>query len=279
MSISQLSELIRSTIKIPSLPEVVLRIQSLTRNPDTGTKEIGEVIAQDPELAAKMLKIANSAFYGLRSPCLSAEHASSVLGMRVLKSIVSQVAIMDMFDGIESDGRFDVRDLWDHSIRTAHVCAFLHKKSTMPSEVEADELYMCGLLHDIGKMVLLTHHKSEYVNILVAADEQNIPSWSLEQQKLGYTHTDVGGVLGTHWALPDLLVNAITQHHAAVDTFIDQPVTVMVACADELGRCVAEQQWPAASAVFSKPVKTLLGLNDQAIQEIIEFTKGLTVEI
>lgn len=279
MSLTQLSAKIKSSIKIPSLPEVVQRIQALARDPETGTKEIGEVIAQDPELAAKMLKIANSAFYGLRTPCLSAEHASSVLGMRVLKSIVSQVAIMDMFDGVKGDSRFDVRDLWDHSIRTAQVCAFVHKQSTAPSEAESDEMYMCGLLHDIGKMVLLTQLKSEYVDILVDADERNIPSWGLEQQKLGYTHTEVGGVLGHHWGLPEVLVNAITQHHATLESVIDHPVTVMVACTDQLVRCVADEQWPAANAVFTGPIKQLLGLSDQAIEEIVEFARTLTVEI
>jgi len=279
MSINQLSAQIKSSLKIPSLPEVVQRIQSLARNPDTGTKEIGEVIAQDPELAAKMLKLANSAFYGLRSPCLSAEHASSVLGMRVLKSIVSQVAIMDMFDGIDNDGRFDVRALWDHSIRTAHICQFLHSKSTASFDVESDELYMCGLLHDIGKMVLLAHLKSEYVDILIAADGMKIPSSGLEQRELGYTHTDVGGVLGAHWSLPELLVNAITQHHAAGDALLDQPVTAMVSCSDQLVHCIAEEQWPAANAIFSKPIKQLLGLNDQSVDDVIEFGKTLVIEL
>lgn len=279
MSLTQISARIRANLKIPTIPEVVHRIMKLTQDPNVGTGEIGQAIAQDPEMSAKLLKVANSAFYGLRTPCLSAEHASTVLGMRVLKSIVSQVAVMDMFDSVEGGSAFDVRDLWEHSIRTGHVASFLHRKSTAPSEIESDELYMCGLLHDIGKMVLLDQMKGEYLEVVEASMKANIPSYRLEQDRFGFTHTEVGGVLGSHWNLPEVVVDAITRHHMDRREIVEMPVTVTVACADQLVRCVENEQWPACYAIFDGDVKRLLGLSDGSVEEIITFAKELEVEL
>lgn len=279
MSLTQISARIRGNLKIPTIPEVVHRIMKLAQDPDAGTREIGDAIAQDPELSAKLLKVANSAFYGLRTPCLSAEQASTVLGMRVLKSIVSQVAVMDMFDDVEGGEAFDVRELWDHSIRTGHTAGFIQKKATAAIDAEPDELYMCGLLHDIGQMVLLDQLKGAYLEVVEAAKRDNIPSWRLEQERFDFTHTDVGGVLGSHWGLPEVVVDAITRHHADRSAILDAPVTVVVACADQLVRCVEKEQWAAANAVFDAPTRQLLGLNDAAIEEVVEFVKGLEVEL
>ena len=159
------------------------------------------------------------------------------------------------------------------------MAGFIQKKSTVPSAVEADELYMCGLLHDIGKIVMLDQMKAEYVEVIQAAQQANIPSWRMEEDRFGFAHTAVGGVLGSHWNLPDVVVDAITRHHDELEAILDQPVTIVVACADQVVRCVEDELWPAAHAVFDGKVREMLGLSDAAVGEIVEFTKELEVEL
>ena len=95
--------LMRSNLSIPTLPEVVLRINELIERPDTGCSEIGTLVAEDAPLATKVLRLANSAYYGLAAECTSMEHASTVLGVRVLKNIVTQISVIQKFEHLDED--------------------------------------------------------------------------------------------------------------------------------------------------------------------------------
>src|SRR5205085_316330 len=91
-------QLIAKSLSIPTLPIVVQKVEALLRDPKVGTREIGSLVAEDPPLAAKVLKIANSSYYGLREHCVSTEQATAVLGMRVLRNVVTQAAVIKQFE-------------------------------------------------------------------------------------------------------------------------------------------------------------------------------------
>ena len=114
--------LIRSHLTLPTLPTVVAKINSLVDDPDVGTREIGQAVAEDAPIAAKVLKIANSAYYGLRETILSTEHASAVLGVRQLRTIAMQASVISQFEHLKRSA-FDIDQLWRHSIATGHACA------------------------------------------------------------------------------------------------------------------------------------------------------------
>jgi len=184
-------ELLKNNLTIPSLPVIVQEAERLLSDPKAGTKELGALIAQDAPITAKVLRIANSAYYGLAEPCVSTEQAAAVLGMRVLRNVLTQAAVMSEFSHLRQIEGFSIDDLWRHSIATGHVCATLAKKCTTPLSLTPEEFYVCGLLHDLGQIVMLSSLGNKYVDVIQQAREDEIPIQKAEECLLGFNHTDV----------------------------------------------------------------------------------------
>src|SRR5688572_864083 len=133
---------------IPTMPSVVERITRLVENPDVGLKDIAQIVAEDAPLAAKVLKIANSTYYGLRERCISTQQAAAVLGLRVLRNVVTQASVIKQYEHLGNQG-IDLDELWRHSIVMAQSCSFLVRRCKNPIDLKPEEAYVCGLLHDL----------------------------------------------------------------------------------------------------------------------------------
>ena len=162
MTFHQADELIRNNINLPTLPQVVAKINSLVDDPDVGTREIGAAVSEDAPIAAKVLKIANSAYYGLRETVLSTEHASAVLGVRQLRTIAMQASVISQFEHLKQS-TFDIDGLWRHSIVTGHACAAVARRCRARIGLAPDEFHVVGLLHDMGKILKVSQEVSEKV--------------------------------------------------------------------------------------------------------------------
>lgn len=214
-----LRKLLKSNLSIPTLPDVVLRIERLANDPLTGTAEIGAVVAEDAPLAAKVLRIANSAFYGLAQPVASTEQASTVLGLRVLKNLVTQVSILAEFEKIQAETGFDISELWDHSKLTAQLASRMTPLCTKIMVLNPDEAYVCGLLHKVGQVILLDHLGTPYANVLKKSMQLEGDAYliGMERKMLGFHHQDVGATLAKRWNLPASVVSAIQLCGTPVD--------------------------------------------------------------
>jgi len=273
MSQPTIQQLIRNNISIPTLPEVVLRIRATMNDPDSGTAEVGALIAEDAPLAAKVLRIANSAYYGLSGECVSTEHASTVLGMRVLRNIVTQAAVIQIFDRLEDSDDFRVKDLWDHASFTGHISAKIAERARTLGIVTPAELYACGLLHDVGKVVLLDGLGEKYLKLVKRSRREGLPLHKVEKEALGYDHTDVGALVAKRWDLPDQVARAINFHHGPRRMVATDPIVSIVAHANILAHRFEEgADVPTAAAVFDEATKSLLGLTQDQIGDILEWS-------
>lgn len=268
MSPSKLSQL-PANLVIPTLPSVVLKINELLADPDRGMREIGEIVAQDAPLCAKVLRIANSSYYGMHQPCVSAEQACSMLGVKVLKNVVMQVAVIKHYDHLNDSG-FDMNELWSHAIKTAQACSFLAQRSRARLPIGPDDFYTCGLLHDLGQVVLLDGMGESYVRLLKTAAERNLPRYVAETRVLGYNHTELGALIAERWSLPDPVCNAIRGHHGPREAVEGDPVTSLVANANLLVERLGEGKLNAAANVFDADTTRFLGLNGQDVIDLIE---------
>ncbi len=271
MSNPSIKDLIRNNLSIPTLPDVVLQINKMIEDPDAGTAEIGSLVSRDAPLAAKVLRIANSSYYGLSGECVSTEHASTVLGFKVLKNIVTQVAIINQFDHLEGDGRFSLQDLWDHAGLTAHLCSKLAQRCTVLRAFTPDEMYVCGLLHDVGKVVLLDGLGTRYLDLVQKSDEGGHSLFSVERASLGFSHTDVGAVVANRWGLPEQISNAIQYHHGPRDEVSRNVVVSIVAHANLVAHRVKQGPAEGIEAVFDAATREQLGLSEEGASEFIEF--------
>lgn len=269
MTTTRAKQIATKSLSIPTLPVIVQRVAQVLQDPQAGSREIGALVAQDPGIAAKVLKIANSAYYGLRERCLSTEQASTVLGMRVLRNVVTQAAVISQFDHL-AGSEFDLDGMWRHSVLTAQAAHMLAKRARGSLGIGADELYTCGLLHDIGQVVLLENTGAEYVEIVRRSQRENLPLFVCEEQHLGFTHTDVGAMIAVQWGLPTQIASAIEFHHGPREAVERDPVVALIAHTNLAVQRAAAGNLAASAATFDAPTLRVLGLSGEAVGEMVE---------
>jgi len=271
MSTFRAKKLISDNLKIPTLPSVITRINELIDDPQTGAAEIGAAIAEDAPLVAKVLRIANSAFYGLREPCLSAEQASAVLGLRVLRNVVTQAAVIQQFDHLRQHPGFDIDELWRHAILTSQLCGFIARRCGGRVNLRPDESQVCGLLHDIGKVIMLDGMGGEFLDVVDEARLLGHRLHVVEEQRLGFNHTDIGALLSVRWGLPSAVSAAIQYHHGPREQLETDSVVSLVANANLLAHRVADGELEAALATIDPPTARFLGLCQSDVEDVLEF--------
>jgi putative nucleotidyltransferase with HDIG domain len=269
-----------SNLKIPTLPSVVQRLNQMIEDPEAGTREIGAVIAGDAPLAAEVLRIANSAYYGLREPCASPEQASSVLGARVLRNVVLQASVIRHFEHLADTG-FDLQGLWKHAILCAQACSFLARRCRSVKALTPDELYSCGLLHDLGQMVMLEGLGAPYAELVLRARAEGTPQQVAERKAFNYDHTVIGALVAEAWGLPEAVCGAIRFHHGPREAVRDNAVVSLVAHANLLVHRVADGDLEAAGTVIDVHTAGFLGLGLEDVAETVRYLveRSATIEV
>ena len=224
-------------LNLPSLPAVVESVQRACEDPTAGLRDVAAVIAQDPPLVARILRVVNSAYIGLKVPVVSIEHSVAVLGLDALQNLVLQVAAIDLFDHLREREDYDVRGMWKHSILCGRLTRLVPAR--LRRGVPDDALELAGILHDIGRFVLLDLARDEYVELAARAEREGRPLEELEHEELGFDHAQVGAVLARRWKLPDLVGRCIALHHVAGDVErLQEPGVAPLVVADRLARAV-----------------------------------------
>ena len=195
---------------MPALPLVASNVIKLTQNPDSTAFEIAEAISQDQVLASKVLRIANSAYYGFPKKITTINYAIVVLGLNNIKNIVLSTAIMNRFPNQSGSDLFDRVEFWKHSL----LCGVLSKKiSEHMGMKNSEEMFMCGLLHDFGKLILDQFFHDEFIRALELARKSETSLFNSESKVFGFNHTGVGTLVLKKWGFPPALVKAVEFHH------------------------------------------------------------------
>ncbi len=210
----ELEELIESTVSIPTIPVTLMEISRICASEDGSAREAGEAISKDPAIAAKLLRLANSSFYALRNPVSDINLACSILGLRVIKNLVLQATVLESFSSGPELRNFDPTELWDHSFKTAVAAQMLVENAKIDFGIEKEEAYTCGLVHDVGKMLLLQSQPEQFADALELSKLRNIPLAKAEGELFGFSHAHVGGLLAERWKLSYALQAAVMYHHS-----------------------------------------------------------------
>lgn len=216
-----------------------MKLNKLLSDQEVSVQEIGDVLAEDPDLSMRVLRIANSALFGLPMPVLDPRHAASILGLNRLHSIVIQVASTIAFDERKAKADPVLRAHWRHSILVGHIARNLGKKAKNPGLMPPEELQMAGLLHDAGRAVLFDCLREPYEAAL--ADPANVgrPSTEIEKRMFGLHHGQIGAKLVLAWAMPRPLAQTIAFHHDPWKVAKAIPSALLVSVADRLAHAVA----------------------------------------
>ncbi|MBU0479466.1 MAG: HDOD domain-containing protein [Proteobacteria bacterium] len=204
----ELKELIKKSRDLPSLPTIAVQINAEIAKESLTAKSIAAIISRDLSLVAKILKMANSAFYGLSSQVDTIERAVMVLGMTSVKSLAMTLSVSSFFRE-EASGTIDMEGLWHHSLG----CAITAKSLVKHDKNLAENAFICGILHDIGKIVIANLMPEEMMMIMGTVAENHIRQSDAEREVLGFDHAQVGAELARSWHFPREYIDAIAHHH------------------------------------------------------------------
>jgi len=205
-------QLIDDVKGLVSLPEACVRINEMVDDPNSSADDIGKVLSQDPSLTVRILKIANSPFYGLSNQVETVARAVAIMGTKQLRDMVLATSAARTFDGIPNN-LISMKEFWFHNIAcgiASRVLAENHLKG------KVDSLFVAGLLHDIGQLVMFNKLPDQSREVLVQTLEASSSEemYHAEKKILGFTHCDVGVELAREWHLPPLYQECIAFHHS-----------------------------------------------------------------
>jgi HD-like signal output (HDOD) protein len=193
---------------LPVLPQAVSEIMRLADDPNANQRELEKAFEQDPAMTAKILKVANSAYYGgANVPTIG--RAISFLGMSAIRSLVVGMSFQQMTLNKSESRRFDKIEFWQHSVATALACRVIAK---LKVPAKGEELYCTGMLHDIGLLVFERFLPTEFDDAVDLSKRTGKSIFEAEREVMGYDHAHVGGILAEKWGLNELMQNGIRHH-------------------------------------------------------------------
>lgn len=208
---TSLSQLIEQTSDMVSLPQVSMRINEMVNSGDYKTADVGKLISQDPGLTVRLLKVANSPFYGLSKEVETVSRAVTILGSQQLRSLVLATSSIKAFEGIPNN-LISMKDFWFHNISCGLAAKFLSEKI---SGIDSETMFTAGLLHDIGQLIIfkLLPEVGKQAISMTEDDPEEPEMHQTERKLLGYDHADVGMELLKQWNLPLLFQECVGFHH------------------------------------------------------------------
>lgn len=229
---SKSEEIIKRVKQIEPLPQAALQLMRVIEDPDHSVMDIVRVCESDPALTTNILKVVNSAAFGLRQPVATLERAVSFLGNKMVGSIALSVSLGKVYDSDLSGYDSERGLLWKHSVCTAVAARELAAYSTHP--VEPQVAYVAGLLHDLGKTVLSEFLEGEAPSLVEYVDDERYTDFlQAERETLGISHTEVGKELAEQWNLPETLVATMAYHHTPSEAPEElQPLVYVIHLAD-----------------------------------------------
>ena len=213
----KLQELVGRIRTFPSLPSLYFEVMRELNSSNASTEKIGDIISRDLSMTTKMLRMLNSAYFGLSRQITDPAEAVGFLGLETVKSLILAIQVFNQYDKVKPLF-FSIDRLWKHSTIIARAAKQITRWETGDDEL-ADNAYTAGLLHDMGRLVLAFNFDEQYHGAQSLARNQQVPLWDIEKQIFGASHAEVGAYLIGLWGLPlDILEAAALHHHPQKST-------------------------------------------------------------
>lgn len=250
MSELVLADVVKGIRDLPSLPIVILELLNSFEQTDAPTSALANKVSQDQALAAKTLRLANSSFYGLQYKVTTIQQAITVLGFDSVRTLVMAAGVIGNFSGSVQDD-FDLANFWRHAIGTA-ICA---RALARVLKLNQDHAFISGLLHDIGKLVLVSRFPDQYSKVIAYRTEHDCTVLEAERKVVVVDHTIVGQTLAEYWKFPIVIQKSIGNHHAPMRQDLGgMPSVIHVAdaiayaldltgCEDDLVPVIVDDAW------------------------------------
>lgn len=217
---------------LPTLPSVYADVDRVCQNPDVSADELSRAIETDAAITLKLLKLANSAFFGFTRRIRTVKDAISLLGNKTVRNAILNISIYEATKGLETSAGLNKKQFWVHSAGCGSIARFLSQKL----KLDREDSFTAGIIHDMGKIILDALYADYYAEVLKAVEHINISLRDAETQILGLDHGGVGQELAAHWRLPEELLEAISNHHTPSRAEKDSQIAALIHISDALCR-------------------------------------------
>ena len=267
MDIRDLEAIIARTGDLPAMPAIAVKVMEMVGDPSTSANDLQEIISHDQALTSKVLKIANSAMFGVSRDISTLSHAIMILGFSSIRSIVLATSTKSVYMKTGGASGFSTKLLWDHSLSTALISRAIGNKIT---SVNNEEVFIAGLLHDIGKTVMNMNFSSEYEGVITQVYNDKIPFREVEEKLMGFDHTQVGALVLRKWNISQSLEEAVLHHHSPKAAKINQELTAVVSMANILSNIIRTSKGDDMdfTSLFSSDAAEVLGYDEAKILEL-----------
>lgn len=274
---NNIAKLLEGVNGLITLPDVFIRINQLVEDPDSSTADIAKAVSQDPSFTLRMLRVANSTFYGFSSTIDTVDKAVAVIGTSQIRNLALSMSVAHSFDGLPND-LVSMDDFWRHSLYCALIARILAKQA---DGCDPEAVFTAGLLHDIGELIIFSRlpEQARESLLLVLDQVDDLPLYQAERQVIGFDHAEVGGELARQWGLPQLLEECIAYHHA-IDLALRYPrETALVHIANILAQMAELDTLELNNVSLIDPLAwKITGLNEDIIELVVREAQEEIIE-
>lgn len=266
---NKIKQLIANISNLPTPPIVFEQIQKVINEPDTSVGDIASILSEDPAMSIKVLKLTNSAFYGLQREVDSVKHAVMIIGLEAVKNLVLSASVLNMFKADQSNKDYH-ETFWRHSLSTAFASRIIAKRFQGGKVFNPDPAFSAGLIHDIGKMVICCFMPNEHKQIQKQLEENpELTDYQAELALFGFNHAHIGRELTMKWKLPNRLCDAIGFHHNPVEPNESQDFAFLLSLADYVAHVATYSNNKTEPRLQpTKGVFDYFGIDDQDIDSL-----------
>ncbi|MHB8222229.1 MAG: HDOD domain-containing protein [Desulfurivibrionaceae bacterium] len=276
-----LRDFLKKVKDLPTISAVANEINACDKNDSLTAKSLGTIISRDPALTATVLKLANSAYYGMAREITSTERAVTILGFDTIKSLALAISVFHVFKNQEGQ-LFDLKGLWYHSLAVGLAAKHLalHSPILTCDKALPEQAFICGILHDIGKIAFAQNLPAELAEILKQTRSGNLAQHEIEKSILGFNHQRAGQAMADAWNFPVDYQTVIRMHHApSAAPAGDNPKIAALIMAVYLGNKIAkalhlgESTDPHMAKVMPEDLGNLR-ISNQSLPEIVQQTRN-----
>lgn len=262
-------EILESVNNLPVLSEVVNRSIAMLGDSECSIRDLTDLISKDQSITAKIIKMANSAFYGYPRQIRTLSEAIVILGFRQIRTLLITASASEHLNGTIEGYMIAKGDLWKHSYAVAYVAGLISKLS---EKAKPDEAFTTGILHDIGKLILGNFLKGSYSEVVKLANENKISFAIAEEKLLGIHHAEVGGRILEKWNFPEFMTFAVRKHHNPLENDECKALIGIVNLADtwvrEFGIGISDID---NSSSFEEHIIKELGIDESVKKHVEEY--------
>lgn len=262
---SGLDLLVSKIDKLVSLPDIYYRLETAIESPASTVDDFARLLGSDPDLCARLLSLANSAFYSFPAKIETIDRAVSTIGLRQIRELVLVTSVMKMFTGIPIKA-VSMSSFWEHSVAVGVLAKSI---AQYLGQSQAERYYITGLLHDIGRLVLYLKLPDLMSDLLAKSEAEKQNLYILEQELLSYSHAEAGGRLLERWKVPQSIYEPVQYHHRPTDAheYAQMACAIQIADAWVNKNKVGTSGEKFTPSIDSEATK-LLGIQENEMDEI-----------